>query len=100
MKVIITQDDGKNDTPDSVFPNNWVSFHNGKFILYPMFAPNRRLERKIDVFTTLSLHGLPKTLLHDYSSKEDEGIFLEGTGSMVLDHRNKVAFAAISPRTN
>lgn len=96
----MVQDDGKNDTPDSVFPNNWISFHSGKFILYPMFAPNRRLERQIDVISAINQYGLSRGLLRDYSNKEDEGIFLEGTGSMVLDHRNKVAFAAISPRTN
>jgi hypothetical protein len=100
VQVIVTQDKGEHYTPDSVFPNNWVSFHAANFILYPMFAPNRRLERKIDIFASLASHGIQRSLIRDYSSKENEEIFLEGTGSMVLDRKNMVAFAAISPRTN
>lgn len=65
-----------------------------------MFAPNRRLERRINIFEALASHGIKGSLLQDYSSFENEGVFLEGTGSMVLDRKNMVAFAAISPRTN
>lgn len=87
-------------TPDSVFPNNWVSFHeSGKVVLYPMMAPNRRLERRTDIVDDLSENYRIKNIA-DLSYFETEGLFLEGTGSMVLDRINSKAYACLSPRTS
>ncbi len=87
-------------TPDSIFPNNWISFHsNGEVLLYPMFAKNRRLERRTDIIEQLQnkyLVSEVKSLVHH----EDKSIFLEGTGSMILDRTNKICYASISLRTN
>ena len=87
-------------TPDSIFPNNWISFHsNGEVLLYPMFANNRRLERRRDIIKKLQNEYLVsevKSLVH----YEDKSIFLEGTGSMILDRINKICYASISLRTN
>ena len=87
-------------TPDSIFPNNWISFHsNGEVLLYPMFANNRRLERRRDIIKKLQNEYLVsevKSLVH----YEDKSIFLEGTGSMILDRTNKICYASISLRTN
>lgn len=87
-------------TPDSIFPNNWVSFHaDGTVVLYPMFAANRRAERKQHVLDQLYSRFEKKSLL-DLSAAENENKFLEGTGSMVLDRKNKIAYACLSPRTD
>ena len=87
-------------TPDSIFPNNWISFHsNGEVLLYPMFANNRRLERRRDIIKKLQNEyfvSKVKSLVH----YEDKSIFLEGTGSMILDRTNKICYASISLRTN
>ena len=87
-------------TPDSIFPNNWISFHsNGEVLLYPMFANNRRLERRRDIIKKLQNEYLVsevKSLVH----YEDKSIFLEGTGSMILDRANKICYASISLRSN
>ena len=87
-------------TPDSIFPNNWISFHsNGEVLLYPMFANNRRLERRTDIIEQLQNEYFVsevKSLVH----YEDKSIFLEGTGSMILDRTNKICYASISLRTN
>ena len=87
-------------TPDSIFPNNWISFHsNGEVLLYPMFANNRRLERRRDILKKLQNEYFVsevKSLVH----YEDKSIFLEGTGSMILDRTNKICYASISLRTN
>ena len=87
-------------TPDSIFPNNWISFHsNGEVLLYPMFANNRRLERRRDIIKKLQNEyfvSQVKSLVH----YEDKSIFLEGTGSMILDRTNKICYASISLRTN
>jgi hypothetical protein len=86
--------------PDSIFPNNWVSFHdNGEIFLYPMQAENRRLERREDIITKLEDNFTVKHII-DLSRFEVEDKFLEGTGSMVLDRQNKIAYACLSPRTN
>jgi hypothetical protein len=100
VDVTVIDDTPEPYTPDSVFPNNWVSFHqDGTVCLYPMYAMNRRAERKPDVLEALSRKfSIGKTL--DLSPSEKEGIFLEGTGSMVLDRENKIAYACLSPRTN
>lgn len=94
-------DNQENDTPDSVFPNNWVSFHNdGTMAIYPMFAENRRLERREDIILELEKEGFLIENIVDYTSAEDQNIFLEGTGSMILDRQNKIAYCAISPRAD
>lgn len=86
--------------PDSIFPNNWVSFHaGGEVFLYPMQAENRRLERREDIISALEDRFSVKHII-DLSRFEAEDKFLEGTGSMVLDRENKIAYACISPRTN
>ncbi|WP_438961622.1 citrulline utilization hydrolase CtlX [Nonlabens sp.] len=101
IKVIVISDDEKNDTPDSIFPNNWISTHqNGDIALYPMFAENRRLERRPDVLDTLEKEGFTILNIIDYTSAEDEGFFLEGTGSLLLDRVNKKAYCSISPRAD
>jgi len=99
IEVIVVSDSNEFDTPDSLFPNNWVSFHgDGTVAIYPMFAENRRLERREDVLETLEKQGYLIENIVDYTSAEDEQIFLEGTGSMILDRENKKAYCAISPR--
>ncbi len=88
-------------TPDSIFPNNWISFHEGKIVLYPMYAENRRLERRKDIVEHFVQHYFGgKTEVIDLSYFEKEGKFLEGTGSMVLDRENKLAYASLSQRTH
>jgi len=99
VNVIVVDDREGSDTPDSVFPNNWVSFHeNGDVAVYPMFAENRRSERREDIFDLLEEHGFVIDNIVDYSGAEEEGLFLEGTGSLVLDRENHKAYCALSPR--
>jgi hypothetical protein len=100
VDVTIAEDTGDPHTPDSIFPNNWVSFHNdGSLLLYPMYAVNRRAERKQHVLEMIAeKFSVDKKI--DLSGYEKENIFLEGTGSMVLDRDNKIAYACLSPRTN
>lgn len=101
VKVVVLDDTKENDTPDAVFPNNWISFHgNGDVALYPMFAENRRLERREDVLDVLEENGFVINDLMDYTSAEEEGVFLEGTGSIVLDRVNTKAYCALSPRAD
>jgi len=102
IEVIVVQDTTFPDTPDSLFPNNWVSFHeDGRAALYPMFAPNRRQERRDDIFDMfMDDHGFNITELVDFTEFEEHDKFLEGTGSIVLDRVNKVAYAALSQRTD
>jgi hypothetical protein len=101
VEVIVVSDSKELDTPDSIFPNNWVSFHaDGTVAMYPMFAENRRLERREDLLETLEEHGYLIENIIDYTSAEEEEIFLEGTGSMILDRENKKAYCAISPRAD
>ncbi|OJW18590.1 MAG: amidinotransferase [Mucilaginibacter sp. 44-25] len=100
VNVIVVNDTPEPHTPDSIFPNNWVSFHdNGDIILYPMQAENRRLERREDIIRQLEESFAAKRVI-DLSRFELKDDFLEGTGSMVLDRPNKIAYACISPRTN
>ena len=89
-------------TPDSIFPNNWVSFHaDGSVVLYPMLAANRRQERRRELLERLSIeHGFRITRILDLTAHERDGKFLEGTGSLVLDRVNRIAYACISPRTD
>ena len=101
VNVIVIDDQASLDTPDSIFPNNWVSFHeNGDIALYPMFAENRRRERREDVFLRLEQEGFKINNIIDYTSAEDEGLFLEGTGSLLLDRVNEIAYCALSPRAD
>ena len=101
ISVHVFQDDKNDDTPDSIFPNNWVSFHeNGDVGLYPMYAKNRRLERRPEVLEFLESEGFTISNIVDYSSAESEDKFLEGTGSMILDRENRVAYCSISNRSN
>lgn len=101
VRVISIRDTLEPHTPDSVFPNNWVSTHkNGCVVLYAMYAENRRAERRTDLVDILKREGFVCESILDYSEYEREHIFLEGTGSMVLDRINKIAYASISPRTD
>jgi hypothetical protein len=101
VEVIVLDDTKEFDTPDSIFPNNWMSFHeNGDIGLYPMFAENRRLERRGDIFETLESLGFVIENIVDYTSAEEEEVFLEGTGSLLLDRVNKKAYCALSPRAD
>lgn len=100
VDIIVIEDTPNPHTPDSIFPNNWISFHNdGTVILYPMQAENRRLERREDIVNGLQEKFYVNKII-DLSSFEQEEKFLEGTGSMVLDRKNKIAYACISPRTH
>ncbi|WMI67963.1 citrulline utilization hydrolase CtlX [Mangrovimonas sp. YM274] len=101
INVVVVNDDPSLDTPDSIFPNNWVSFHeNGDVALYPMFAENRRRERREDVLETLEKEGFTIENIVDYTSAEEEGVFLEGTGSLLLDRVNRKAYCALSARAD
>jgi hypothetical protein len=101
INVVVVSDTKELDTPDSIFPNNWISFHSDASVaLYPMFAENRRLERREDILETLEKQGFLIENIVDYTSAEEEKIFLEGTGSMILDRENKKAYCAISPRAD
>ncbi len=101
VKVIVVDDRKETDTPDSIFPNNWVSFHNsGTVVVYPMFAENRRRERRDDIFDTLEEQGFKINDVIDYTSAEEEGVFLEGTGSILKDRVNQKAYCALSERAH
>ncbi|QYJ67274.1 citrulline utilization hydrolase CtlX [Flavobacterium litorale] len=101
INVIVVDDTVTPDTPDSIFPNNWVSFHeNSDVALYPMFAENRRHERREDVLDIIEEKGFAIENIVDYTSAEEDGIFLEGTGSIVLDRANQKAYCALSPRAD
>lgn len=101
VNVIVENDDMKGNTPDSVFPNNWVSFHeSGNVALYPMFAENRRRERREEVLTRLESEGFTINNIVDYTEAEDEDVFLEGTGSILMDRQNERAYCALSARAD
>ncbi len=96
IDVTVVEDTLSPDTPDSIFPNNWISFHeNGDVVMYPMFAENRRLERREDLFDVLEDKGFVIQDVMDYTSAEEDGFFLEGTGSIVLDRANGKAYCAL-----
>jgi hypothetical protein len=100
IRVLVAHDQQKPSTPDSIFPNNWVSFHaNGMAVLHPMFAANRRIERDKGFLGVLVENGFSWRVA-DLTHLEAEKKFLEGTGSMVLDRANKVAYSCISDRTH
>ena len=102
IDVTVVDDTIEPSTPDSIFPNNWISFHeNGDVVLYPMFAENRRLERREDILDILEDKGFEvNEEIMDYSSAEEDGFYLEGTGSIVLDRENGKAYCALSPRAD
>ena len=98
INVITIKDTLEPKTPDSIFPNNWVSFHaDGKVVLYPMFAENRRLERRDDIINQIK-EQFEVTEVIDFSGAEKDNLFLEGTGSMIFDHDNKLAYGSVSLR--
>ena len=101
VKVIVHQDKKENDTPDSIYPNNWVSFHeSGDIALYPMFAVNRRRERNEEVLRLVESEGFSIDNVIDYTEAEEDGVFLEGTGSLILDRENRKAYCALSDRAH
>lgn len=101
IEAIVVEDTSEPHTPDSIFPNNWVSFHaDGRVVLYPMEADNRRTERRMDIVESLdTTYGFQVSEVVDLSHHEQTGHFLEGTGSMVLDRVNRIAYACLSSRT-
>lgn len=101
VNVIVVDDTLNPDTPDSIFPNNWISFHeSGDVVLYPMFAENRREERREEVMDILEDNGFVINEIMDYTSAEEDGFYLEGTGSLLLDRENGKAYCALSPRAD
>ena len=101
IQVIVVEDTKDFDTPDSIFPNNWISFHmNGTIALYPMFAKNRRLERKGSILEAVEAEGFVIETVVDYTEAEAEGFYLEGTGSILLDRENQKAYCALSARAD
>ena len=101
VDVTVVDDTVDPDTPDSIFPNNWISFHqNGDVALYPMFAENRRHERREEILDLLEEKGFQINNIVDYTSAEEDGFFLEGTGSLLLDRANSKAYCALSPRAD
>lgn len=116
INVLVAEDTLEPHTPDSIFPNNWFSTHSAEelssedpagatdntstIVLYPMFAPNRREERNKNVMAILKEYYNNKTNIVDFTESEKDGAFLEGTGSLILDRENKIAYACISPRTD
>lgn len=101
VNVIVVNDKLEDDSPDSIFPNNWVSFHeNGDIGLYPMFAENRRKERRLEYFARLEEEGFKIKNIVDYTEAEEHDLFLEGTGSLLLDRVNRKAYCALSPRAD
>lgn len=99
VDITVVDDTLQPETPDSIFPNNWVSFHDdGTVYLYPMFSENRRLERRKEILEGLT-ERFEVNAINDLSFYETAGIFLEGTGSMVLDRASKIAYACLSIRT-
>lgn len=100
INALVFDDTPEPIKPDAIFPNNWVTFHeDGTVILYPMCTPNRQHERRLDIIETLKQQFSVNAVL-DLSAYEKEGKFLEGTGSIVFDHVNKMAYACLSPRTD
>ncbi len=100
INVLVINDTDFPVKPDAIFPNNWVSFHDdGTVVLYPMNASNRQAERRTDILEKIKEQYLITRIL-DFSHYEKQNKFLEGTGSIIFDHDNKIAYACISPRTN
>jgi len=101
VKVTVVDDTLEPNTPDSIFPNNWISFHeSGDVVLYPMFAENRRAERREDILDVIEDDGFVINEIMDYTLAEEDNVFLEGTGSLLLDRENGKAYCALSPRAD
>ena len=101
VEVVVASDSPEPVKPDACFPNNWVSFHgDGSVVLYPMMAPSRRAERRLEIVADVERRGFRVTRTIDLGVLESRGEFLEGTGSLVLDRRRRIAFACRSPRTS
>ena len=101
VRVIVVDDLKEPDTPDAVFPNNWISFHaSGTVVLYPMFAENRRKERREDILDMLENKGYQISQVVDYSPAERDNLFLEGTGSIVMDRVSQKVYCALSDRAH
>lgn len=99
INVIVVKDTLEPHTPDSIFPNNWVNFSpEGRVVLYPMFAPNRRDERRMDIIEKLKNEGFEVKEIVDFTQHEKENKFLEGTGSIIFDQDNKIAYGSVSVR--
>jgi len=100
INIIVFENDENKKLTDDVFPNNWISFHGNKYVIHSMYAKSRRGEKNKSFIKTLSNHNFNYTLLNDYTNYEIEDVFLEGTGSVVLDRVNKHAYCSISKRSN
>ena len=101
VNVVVVEDDEKLDTPDSIFPNNWVSFHqDATAAIYPIFAVNRRRERRSEIFDKLEEEGFLIETVVDYTEAEREDLFLESTGCIIMDRPNEKAYCALSPRAS
>lgn len=101
VEVIVIDDEKNPPKPDAIFCNNWISFHpEGTLIVYPMMAPNRRAERRLDILDQIQQAGFGIKRVVDYSRYEAENKFLESTGSMVMDYVNNIIYACLSPRTH
>lgn len=100
IRVLTVQDEGLKNTPDSIFPNNVISFQPNQAILYPMFAKNRRLERSLNYLGQLEKLGFRFEKMIDYSIYEDQEKFLEGTGVLIIDHIHRIVYCSISDRAN
>jgi hypothetical protein len=99
--VIVIENNGQENTPDALYPNNWISFHKGnQVVIYPMFAENRRRERNLTILQNDSFESRGKLMIQDYTAFEQQGEILEGTGSMILDRINKKAYCSKSPRSS
>ena len=100
INIIVCENDSSKNLSDDVFPNNWISFHNDKYVIHSMYAESRRKEKNKSFIDKLNNNGFNYTLLNDYTNYEEDNVFLEGTGSVVLDRTNKVAYCSISKRSD
>ena len=100
INVIVMENEKEKKLSDDIFPNNWISFHENQYVIHSMFAKSRRLEKNNKFIKKLNDIGFKYSLLKDYSEFENKGVFLEGTGSIILDRLNKLAYCSISKRSN
>ena len=100
INVIVMENEKEKKLSDDIFPNNWISFHENQYVIHSMFAKSRRLEKNNKFIKKLNDIGFKYSLLKDYSEFENKGVFLEGTGSVILDRINKLAYCSISKRSN
>jgi len=100
INIIVCENDRSKNLSDDVFPNNWISFHNDKYVIHSMYAESRRKEKNKSFIDKLNNNGFNYALLNDYTNYEEDDVFLEGTGSVVLDRTNKVAYCSISKRSD